>query len=178
MNTFECIAARRSVRQFDGKPVEQEKLKAIVQAALYAPTGMRLYESLHLTVLASPSGVKKFTELARAQSGDPDADPVHNAGALIVVSGKRPDQHIEFANAACMIENMLLAATDLELGSLYVHGAINAMRGSEQEKMFRKLLQLPDAFTPIGSVAVGYCGESFTPRNQPQNDQTNADFIL
>ena len=114
MNTMDCIAARKSVREFDKSPVEKEKLEQIVRAAQYAPTGMHLYDSLHLTVLATHEAVDKFTDLARKQSGDAQADPAHGAGALIVVSGRRPDMPVEYANAACMIENMLLAATDLK----------------------------------------------------------------
>ena len=178
MNTMDCIAARKSVREFDKSPVEKEKLEQIVRAALYAPTGMHLYDSLHLTVLATHEAVDKFTDLARKQSGDVQADPAHGAGALIVVSGRRPDMPVEYANAACMIENMLLAATDLGLGSLYVHGAVNAMRGSKQEKEFHNLLALPAGFTPIGSVAVGYCEESFEPRKTPKNNETKVDYIL
>ena len=178
MDMIECIAARKSVRQFDRTPVEKEKLEQIVRAALYAPTGMHLYDSLHLTVLATHEAVDKFTDLARKQSGDAQADPAHGAGALIVVSGKRPDMPVENANVACMIENMLLAATELKLGSLYVFGAIHSLRGSLQETAFRKLLNLPDEFTPLGSVAVGYCAEKFQPRKEPKNNETKVDYIL
>ena len=100
MNTMDCIAARKSVREFDKRSVEKEKLEQIVRAALYAPTGMHLYDSLHLTVLATHEAVDKFTDLARKQSGDAQADPAHGAGALIVVSGRRPDMPVEYANAA------------------------------------------------------------------------------
>ena len=178
MDMIECIAARKSVRQFDRTPVEREKLKQIVRAALYAPTGMHLYDSLHLTVLATHEAVDKFTDLARKQSGDAQADPAHGAGALSVVSGKRPDMPVENANVACMIENMLLAATELKLGSLYVFGAIHSLRGSLQESAFRKLLNLPDEFTPLGSVAVGYCAEKFQPRKEPKNNETKVDYIF
>lgn len=177
METLKCIAARKSVRAFTAMPVEKDKLKQIVRAALYAPTGMHLYESLHLTVLSSHAAVDRFTALSREHSGDAHADPVHGAGALIVVSGKRADMNIEYANAACMIENMLLAATDLKLGSLYVHGAINAMRGTKQEQKLRELLDLPEGFTPIGSVAIGYCDEDFAPRSEPKNNETEVNYI-
>lgn len=178
MNTIECIETRRSVREFSPLPVEREKLEAIVRSALYAPVGMHLYDSLHLSVLATHTAAQRFTELSREQSGDANADPIHGAGALIVVSGKRPSMPIEYANAACMIENMLLAATELGLGSLYVHGAVNAMRGSAQEQTFRELLKLPADYTPIGSVALGYCAEDFQPRNTPKNKETKVDYIF
>ncbi len=178
MELAECIAARKSVREFKRKPVEKEKLQQIVRAALFAPTGMHLYESLHLSVLASHEAVDRFSALVREQTGDAQADPAHGAGALIIASGKRPELPVEYANAACMIENMLLAATDLKLGSLYVHGAVNALRNSAQEKDFHKLLRLPAGFTPIGSVAVGYCAEKFEPRKEPKNNETKVDYIF
>lgn len=177
MNTFDSMAARVSVRDFEDRPVPRGDIEEIVSAALYAPVGMHMYESLHLSVLATPGAVKKFTELCRRQSGDAQADPVHGAAALIVVSGRRPDEHTEYANAACMIENMLLAATDLGLGSLYVQGAVRAMRGSAQEKEFHSLLRLPAGFTPIGSAAIGFAKDKTAPRSAPKNDVTGVDYI-
>lgn len=177
MNTFEAIAARVSVRDFSDAPVEREKIEQIVQAALFAPVGMKRYDSLHLSVLSTHAAVAKFTALAREQCGDPAASPVHNAGALIIVSGKRPDEHTEYANAGCMVENMLLAATELGLGSLYVQGAVRAMRGTAQEAKLRALLNLPEGFTPVGSAAVGYCSEQLSPRTAPKNDVTKVDYI-
>ena len=81
----DCIRARRSVRAFSDKDVEEGLLRDIVRAALYAPVGMKMYDSLHLSVLPCHAEVEKFTQLCRSQSGDENADPVHNAAALIVV---------------------------------------------------------------------------------------------
>lgn len=179
MNTMDCIAARKSVREFDKSPVEKEKLEQIVRAALYAPTGMHLYDSLHLTVLATHEAVDRFTDLARKQSGRCAGLIPRTARARL--SSFRAGGRICPSNTrmpACMIENMLLAATDLKLGSLYVHGAVNALRNSAQEKDFHKLLRLPAGFIPIGSVAVGYCAENFEPRKAPKNNETTVDYIL
>ena len=171
----DCIRARRSVRAFSDKDVEEGLLRDIVRAALYAPVGMKMYDSLHLSVLPCHAEVEKFTQLCRSQSGDENADPVHNAAALIVVSGKRTNA-VEYANSASMIENMLLAATDLRLGNLYVFGAVNATHGTPYEKKLAQLLQLPEGFTPLGSVAVGYCDAEFLPREQP-NRVTGVNFV-
>ena len=177
MNTLDCIAARKSVRAFEDKAIPREILECIVRAALHAPIGMALFENLHLSVLTSREKVDAFTALCREQSGDPTADPVHGAAAMIVVSGKRPNANVEFANAACMIENMLLAATDLQIGSLYVNGAIGALRESSLLPRFRSLLQLPPEYTPIGSVALGYCKEKFEPQHTPKNKLTGIDYV-
>lgn len=176
MQTLDCIKTRKSIRDFKPQKIERSILEKIVGAALCAPVGMKLYDSLHLSVLATPEKTQAFTDLCRKQSKNPTADPLHGAAALVVVSGKRADMHIEYANAACLIENMLLAATDLKIGSLYVHGAINAMRGSDVEKDFHALLNLPEGFTPIGSAAFGYCDFDFSARPTP-NQITKVDFI-
>ena len=54
MNTLEAIAARVSVRDFSDAPVEREKIEKIVQAALFAPVGMKRYDCLHLSVRFAP----------------------------------------------------------------------------------------------------------------------------
>ena len=174
MNTMDCIAARKSVREFDKSPVEKEKLEQIVRAALYAPTGMHLYDSLHLTVLATHEAVDKFTDLARKQSGDAQADPAHGAGALIVVSGRRPDMPVEYANAACMIENMLLAATDAGLANLFVRGAIDA---AAKDAALVKTMKVPEGFTPVASVAIGYAASPEAPRETPKNNVTTVNYV-
>ena len=75
-----------------------------------------------------------------------------------------------------MIENMLRAATDLHVWSLYVHGSINAMIGTKDCEALKKLLRLPEGFTPIGSVALGNCEADFSPREIP-NRVTGVDYI-
>lgn len=175
MNAKDCIRTRRSVRAFTDRETDKNLLDKIVEAALYAPVGMKMYDSLFLSVLPSHAAVGEFTALCRRQSGDESADPVHNAAALIVVSGKRTSP-VEYANSACMIENMLLAATDLGLGSLYVFGAINATHGTPYAKELADLLQLPEGFTPLGSVALGYTEAPLAPRELP-NRVTGVCFI-
>ena len=54
MNTFESIAARVSVRDFENRAIPRGDLEEIVSAALYAPVGMKRYDSLHITVLSTP----------------------------------------------------------------------------------------------------------------------------
>ena len=168
MNTFEAIAARVSVRDFSDAPVEREKIEKIVQAALFAPVGMKRYDSLHLSVLSTHAAVAKFTALAREQCGDPAADPVHTAGALIIVSGKRPDEHTEYANAGCMIENMLLAATELGLGSqlsMVTVGSLvpllpgvaftNAIRDIADQDYISGAVRMLDVFLVVVCMAFG-----------------------
>lgn len=162
MKTFDCIEARRSVRDFESTPVEDAALGKIVTAALCAPVGMRAYDSLCIRCVASKDALSEFLKMARKEMQDETADPIHGAPALIVVA-VREVTNVAFANSACMIENMLLAATDLGLGSLYVCGIVNALRDKPE---FRQLLQLPEGFAPVGAAAIGYAKDG-APSHRP-----------
>nr|WP_271716067.1 nitroreductase family protein [Anaeromicropila herbilytica] len=61
--------------------------------------------------------------------------------------------HAEFANAACIIENMLLAATDQNIGSVYLWGVAMALQ--LYSELFQEL-DLPDGFIPVSGLALGY----------------------
>jgi nitroreductase len=52
-----------------------------------------------------------------------------------------------------MIENMLLAATDRNIGSVYLWSAIMAI---QLDSELYQYLDLPDGFFPISSLALGY----------------------
>ena len=162
MKTFDCIEARRSVRDFESTPVEDAALGKIVTAALCAPVGMRAYDSLCIRCVASKDALSEFLKMSRKEMRDETADPIHGAPALIVVA-VREVTNVAFANSACMIENMLLAATDLGLGSLYVCGIVNALRDKPE---FRQLLQLPEGFAPVGAAAIGYAKDG-SPSHRP-----------
>ena len=55
------------------------------------------------------------------------------------------------------MENMLLAATDSGIDSVYLWGSVTAIAGSPELK---KELGIPDKYTPISGAALGYAPES------------------
>ncbi len=67
--------------------------------------------------------------------------------------------NVELANAACVIENMTLAATDSDIGSVYILGALCAF-GADQSLV--KELNLPEGFVPVSGIVLGYPSEPFT----------------
>ena len=173
MNTFECISARRSVRAYKDAPVEQEKIEKIVEAALYAPVGMHDYDSLRLTVVENEDVLNDFVSLALEAVPQMPGSPIHGAPVLIVVSTSNTSP-VGYANTACLIENMLLEATELGLGSLYVCGAFAALKDNAE---LLRLLSIPEGYTPVSGVALGYCDEELTPR-PVKNDATGVNYLL
>lgn len=161
METLKAIAMRRSTRAFQPKQISEQELDTILRAGCAAPVGMGAYEAVHLTVLQNRELMEEIAEAAAKAFGRPDMNPFYGAPTVVIVSGtkNRRVPNIEYANAACIIENMLLAATDLGLGSVYLWGFIRALNDSPD---LLKKLDLPEGFTPVSAVALGYPVEPLT----------------
>ena len=168
MNTLEAIKTRRSTRKFKARPVEMEKLQQIVEAGRFGPTGGNaqriskietlmvlkelvqnafakmelrddLYKSLKNSITLSRKGHYSFS---------------YNAPVLIVVANKK-DYGNNMADVACAVENMMLAANELDLGSCY----INQLKWLNEEPSIRGYLGtlgLKDDERVYASVAIGY----------------------
>ena len=153
--------------------VEQEKLQQIVEAGRFAPTGGNC-QSNHFFVLTNPTVLAKVIELVQSafakmelredlykslqnsirlsQKGSYVFN--YNAPALIVVANKK-EYGNNMADVACAVENMMLAANELDLGSCY----INQLKWLNEDPTllaYFKELGLKDSERIYGSVAIGY----------------------
>ncbi|MDR3271160.1 MAG: nitroreductase family protein [Peptococcaceae bacterium] len=151
METTKAIATRRSIRAFKPDPIKDSDLQTILRAAKMAPIGRGLYDNVHITVVQKASLIDKIAAAAKQATGN-DLSPNYGASTLIIVSGK-PLGGLEIGNAACIVENMLIAATDLGLGSCYIWGAIHV---TKDQKDIIAELHLPDGLVPVSAAAIGY----------------------
>lgn len=155
METLQAIARRRSTRAFDPtKQLAKVDLDTIVSAGCAAPVGGADYQSLHLTVITDPAALASIVQAAQ-QVMQMGSNPLYDATALVVVSAA-PEQkapNIELANTACIIENMLLAAADLGIDSVYIWGAIAAT--TTNTELWKKL-GVPEGYRPVSGAALGY----------------------
>ncbi len=173
MQFQEVLKRRVSTRDFEARALPEGAVKALLDAALYAPVGMHRYETLHLSVITDKSVLERIRQCAVRASGNENADALHGAPLLIVVSTS-PEGGIGALNVSCLIENMLLAATDLGLGNLYVRGVITE---AAKDAALVGDMKVPAGFTPVASVAVGYAKSEPAPRETPKNDVTKIDFV-
>lgn len=173
MQFTEALKARVSTRDFETRPVPESAVKTLLNAALYAPVGMHMYDTLHLSVITNPEILERIRLCVAKASGNENADPLHNAPLLIVVSSSQTGD-IGALNVSCLIENMLLAATDLGLGNLYVRGVITEVA---KDKALVRDMKTPDGFTPVASVALGYAATPAAPREVPKNNVTKIDYV-
>ncbi|MDR1765390.1 MAG: nitroreductase family protein [Lachnospiraceae bacterium] len=156
METLKTIAKRHSTRAFSDKPVPKEALETILAAGSAAPVGGKDYESLHLTVITDKAALDRIVASFQAAT-KLDRNPLYGTGTFVLVSSKEPKAPgLNYANAACVIDHMLIAAADLGVDSVYLWGVLNALNADAK---LLKALGIPEGFTPASGVALGYAAE-------------------
>lgn len=161
MELMKAIAMRKSTRIYKSEQISDVSLSTIMNAGCAAPAGNGAYDTVHLTVIQNPVLLDRIAKTAANLFGTPNANPLYGAPTLVIVSGKPIDKfpNIEIANAACIIENMALAATDMGIGSVYLWGILYAFHA---DKELLKDLNLPEGFVPTSGIALGYPAEPLT----------------
>ena len=161
MELMKAISMRKSTRNYKSEQINDESLNTILTAGCAAPVGMGAYNGVHITVIQNPDLLDRITKATANLIGNPNAKPLYGAPTLVIVSGKPNDKapNIELANAACIVENMALAATNLSLGSVYVLGPVFALN---TDKELLKDLNLPEGFVPAAGILLGNPTEPLT----------------
>lgn len=142
------ILSRTSCRAFSDKSVPLGKIKEITEAGKYAPSGMNR-QICNILVVRKKSLLNEIKETAIK---DFNKEPTYDAPVLIIVYGPK-DDHFTFLDGSCVIENMLIAATSLNLGSCWIHAMKDLIPNNP--KLMKKL-GLDDTCQIVGSIALGY----------------------
>ena len=154
---METILARRSTRAFTDEQLTREELDTLLKAAVWAPSGM----GKQLWHFVGIRNAEKNLELARAVAAADNRGPEYNfygAPASILVCYKRDELHA-FLDGSAALQNILLAAESLGLGSCW----INQLRNVCDEPAVRALLTsygVPEDYIVIGSAALGHIAKA------------------
>ncbi len=151
MDIIELIKSRRTIKEFLPKFVEWDKISTIIDAARHAPSSGNL-QNWKFVVVIETDLKKQLAEAALQQY------EIINAGVLIVVCGEpekagryyglRGERLYTTQNCAAAIQNMLLEAHSLGLGTRWI--------GAFEEEMVKRLLKIPEDGRPQAIIAVGY----------------------
>ena len=165
------IMARRSIRQYLDKPVEHEKLAAVVHAGINAPSGMnrqpwiiRVVEDQQL--IAEVNEVFKQENPEQVQRDPNFKNMFRNAPNLICVC--TPAKGGGELDAGLLGENMMLAAQSLGLGTCCLGGPVRFLLSNEKCKFFIDRLDIPEDYKLNYIIAIGYPDEQ--PDAKPRDD--------
>ena len=180
MNTFEAMKTRKSVRTYQAKTVEPEKIRAVVEAGNMA-AGTPMAGKVYFNVITNTEVLKGVVDGSKAVmaksgnpmlekiSGNPNFNPIYGAPVAVVVSATRTDdlntKSMATQNAACAGENMLVAAADLGLASCYLMSPTMAFFIPEM----RAAAKLPEDAEPVCIIVFGYSDDTASHAAYPEN---------
>jgi nitroreductase len=170
-NVLEFITKRRSIRQFTGEPIEQERLDALLKAAMAAPSANNK-RPWHFVVVTEK---EKIVTLCKAH---PYAGFGVDAGAVIIPFGEKEGYKWFDQDMAAATENLLLAVANLGLGATWC-GMDEAKQGSNlglgatwcgmdeaKQGSIRSLIGLPNDQYAFALVPIGLPSEEKALRTQ------------
>lgn len=155
MQTLEAIHKRRSIRKFTDKPIAKEDLQTLLKAAMMAPTARNAQEWEFL-VVTDKDTLKKIAEV------HPYASMLPGAQAAILVFGNMDKELIPgywVGDCGAATQNILLAATELGIGSVWL--GVQAVQ--ERAEELNKVFTFPANIKPFNIIALGYPAEDKEP---------------
>jgi nitroreductase len=147
MDVIDAIKTRKSVRAFLNKPVEDEKLNAILEAGRLAPSARNLQE-WRFVVVRDLETRKRLAEAAEGQKFIGEAP-------ITIVACAETDGHVMKCgqlsypiDVAIALDHMTLAAVELGLGTCWI--------GLFDELRVKELLGIPDDIRVVELMPLGY----------------------
>lgn len=162
----EIIEARRSVRAYEPKKVEREKLQRLAELGVAAPSAMNRQE-WELRIVDDEAWIEGATKSYLAAvdgSGKADymlKDPnfrniFRNSSAVIFIGA--PEGEFSDVNIGMLGENIMLAAVDMGLGTCCL-GSVLGIFAEPAMKEFQNSLGFSEGYRLRYALAVGYPAE-------------------
>lgn len=173
MDALQAIISRRSTRSYQTKMVDKELVTQVLEAGRYAPSGGNS-QSTHFMVISNEKVLQELAILVEQEFAKMEVVEGmyaslkssierskrggyifhYNAPILIVVANKKGYGNA-MADSACALENMMIAANALDLGSCW----INQLHWLDENKVIREYLEglgLGEDETVTGGLSLGY----------------------
>ena len=149
MQVFDIIKNRRSVRFYTDEAIDEDKLRKLVEAAIWAPSAGNIH-AWNIVILQRKGDIELVKAVSPGMLG--------NSTALMILcadkrkaydrGGEMGKDVLSIMDIAIAAQNICLEATELGLGSCIVR--------SFNQDAVRVLLDLPEDIVPELLVSLGY----------------------
>ncbi|ASI98729.1 nitroreductase family protein [Thermococcus celer] len=202
MELDDAIFGRTSIRYFSGRDVSDEQVKSLINAAVRAPTASGLENWLFVVFRSEEAREKLYNLIAKGMEAYYRAvnlpeEKIAKLGKRIYEEGmfRAPvyiavfiDRRVRFLpgeefdelefiwsveSAAMAIQNLMLRAVELGLGTVYI--GVTSLPGIEGE--VRKLAGLDENHYLVGVIPVGYPRAEPRPRKRRKTFEEVTRFI-
>jgi nitroreductase len=155
MDVSEAIQKRRSVRKYQTRNIENDKLDRVLEAGRLAPSARNLQE-WRFVVVRDGGRRKRLAEAAKGQTFVGEAPVVIAACATVTDYVMTCGQLTYPIDLAIAVEHMVLAAAAEGLGTCWI--------GAFYEEEVKKVLNIPPEVRVVALLPLGYPDESPAPR--------------
>lgn len=166
---MDTIFKRRSVRKYTDTVVSDEQIKQIIKAGMAAPSAKNSQEWVFIVI--------RDKEIYNAfMSVHPNAFSLNTASAAILVCAdlskeKEPGQGWWIQDCSAAIENMLLEATSMGLGTLWM----GVHPKEDRIACMKTACKLPEGIEPLGLVSIGEQTKEYAPIDRYMEERVHLD---
>ena len=150
--TIHTLKSRYSAKKYLPRQVEDTLLDTVLEAGLYAPTGMNNQKVV--TVAVRDKATRDLLSRMNAQVMGAENDPFYGAPCVIVVLSD-PERRTWVEDGSLVMGNLMNAATALGLGSCWIHRAREMFDSPEGKELLKKW-GLPETLRGVGNCILGY----------------------
>jgi nitroreductase len=155
---MKAIRARRSIRRFTSEPLSDDAIKALLEAAMSAPSAGN-QQPWEFVVVTDRKILDQIPDV------HPYAQMCKQAPAAILVCGNlERDTHRGFwvQDCSAATQNILIAATEQGLGAVWC----GVYPREDRVSGLRKLFELPDHIMPLALIPIGHSAEKRPPSDR------------
>ena len=156
----ELLKNRRSIRRYKAEQVPEELLDAVLEAGLFAPTGMNR-QNVVMVAVQDKETRDQLSRMNAAVMGT-DKDPFYGAPCVIVVLGDASSYPV-VENGSLVMGNLMNAAYEAGLGSCWIHRAKQMFETEEGKELLRDW-GLSENLVGVGNCILGYADEDPEPK--------------
>lgn len=164
--TLQTLKNRRSVRSYLPEQIKDEELQQILEAGIYAPTGMGAQSPI-IVVVQDKETIAYLSKLNAAVMGS-TSDPFYGAPTVVVVLADR-SRGTCVEDGSLVIGNILNAAASLGVGSCWIHRAKEVFDTPEGKALLEKW-GIQGDYVGVGNCILGYAkGEILAAKPRKEN---------
>lgn len=159
--TIKTMLTRRSCKSFKPEPLPEDIINQIIEAGLYAPSGMNRQGSIIIAV--TDKAVRdKLSKLNSKYDFAHREDPFYNAPVVLAVLDPKNASTAVY-DGSLVMENLMLAAHSLGIGSCWIHRAKEVFEDPEGREILEKAGIDPDEYVGVGNCVIGWQEKDIDP---------------
>ena len=173
MDALEAIFTRRSTRKMKSEMPPRDMIEKIIEAGRYAPSGSNS-QSTHLIVITQKEILDELAAMVQEAFAEMEIGPdayvsllnsvnaskkgnylFHYGAPVLIVTAHKKGYGNALADSACVLENMMIAANALDLGSCWIN-QLHWLDENDRIRSYMEGLGLAQDETITGGLILGY----------------------